>query len=213
VHGDLKATARAVLGGQDGTVTAVDLRHPDPVLAGQGLGQRPFHDVLQLSEPVTVERQPVVLRDTPELGLELRDDTEVGIDDAFGSPDRPAVVQVGRAPGADHIGRHLQPDPRVDAAVTAPIVLVVGVQNHDLIAEEPGGLMGGGHRRHVRGRATEHAEKRAARMDKILTAASRRGLGTQTAVRLAANIDRDAHAMKRIARHNTVLISQPEAWT
>jgi len=67
--------------------------------------------------------------------------------------------------------------------------------------------------RDVRGRATEHAEKRAARMDKILTAASRRGLGTQTAVRLAANIDRDAHAMKRIARHNTVLISQPEAWT
>ena len=81
-----------------------------------------------------------MLRDAPELGLELRDDTEVGIDDAFGPPDRFAVVQVGRALGADHVGWHLQPDPRVDAAVTALIVLVVGVQNHDLIAEEPGGL-------------------------------------------------------------------------
>jgi hypothetical protein len=89
---------------------------------------------------VTVERQPVVLRDTPELGLELRDDTEVGIDDAFGSPDRAAVVQVRRALRADHIDRYFQPDRRVDTAVTAPIALVVGVQDHDLIAEEPGGL-------------------------------------------------------------------------
>ena len=89
---------------------------------------------------MAVERQPVVLRDAPELGLELRDDTEVGIDDAFGPPGRFAVVQVGRALGADHVGRYFQPDPRVDAAVTAPIVLVVGVQDHDLVAEEPGGL-------------------------------------------------------------------------
>ncbi len=89
---------------------------------------------------MTVERQPVVLRDTPEPGLELRDDTEIGIDDAFGSPDRPAVVQAGRALGADHAGRYFQPDPRVDAAVTAPIVLVAGVQDHDLVAEATGGL-------------------------------------------------------------------------
>ena len=129
-----------MLGAEYGTVAAVDLRNRDPVLAGQGLGQRPFHDLLQLSEPVTVERQPVVLRDTPEFGLELRDDTEISIDDAFGSPDRPAVVQVGRALRADHIDRHFQPDRRVDAAVTAPIVLMVGVQHHNFIAEEPGGL-------------------------------------------------------------------------
>jgi hypothetical protein len=81
-----------VLGVDYGTVAAVDLWDRDPVLAGQGLGQRPFHDVLQMSEPVTVERQPIVLRDTPEFGLELRDDTEISTDDAFGSPDRPAVV-------------------------------------------------------------------------------------------------------------------------
>ena len=92
VHGDLQATAWTVLGVEHGTVAAVDLGDSDPVLAGQGLGQRPFHDVLQLAEPVTVERQPVVLRDTPELGLELRDDTVVGIDGAFGAPDRFAVV-------------------------------------------------------------------------------------------------------------------------
>src|SRR5215471_2430941 len=85
---------------------------------------------------MAVDRQPVVLRDTPELGLELRDNTEVGIGDAFGSPDRPVVVQVGRALRADHIDRYLQPDRRIDAAVTAPIVLVVGVQDHDLIAED-----------------------------------------------------------------------------
>jgi hypothetical protein len=49
---------------------------------------------------VPVERQPVVLRDAPELGLELRDDTEISVDDAFGAPDRFAVVQVGRALGS-----------------------------------------------------------------------------------------------------------------
>jgi hypothetical protein len=46
---------------------------------------------------MTVERQLVVLRDTPELGLELGDDTEIGIDGPFGAPDRFAVMQVGRA--------------------------------------------------------------------------------------------------------------------
>jgi len=59
--------------------------------------------------------------------LELRDDTEVSIDGTFGSPDRPAVVQVGRALGMDHIDRHFQPDRRVDAAVTTLIALVVGL--------------------------------------------------------------------------------------
>ena len=99
----------------------------DPVLPGQRLGQRPFHDVLQPAEPVPVERQLVVLRDAPELGLELGDDAEVSIDGAFGAADRFAVVQVGRALGADHVDRHFQPDRRVDAAVTALVVLVVVV--------------------------------------------------------------------------------------
>jgi hypothetical protein len=141
VHGDLQATAWAVLGGQHGTVAAVGLRGPDLVLAGQGLGQRPFHDGLQLAELMAVERQPVVRRDTAELGLELRDDTEIGIDDPFRAPDGSAAVQVGRAFAAEHVGQHLQPDPRVDAAVTAPIALVVGVQDHDLVAEKPGGTV------------------------------------------------------------------------
>jgi hypothetical protein len=65
-----------VLGVQHGTVALVDLCDSDPVLPGQGLGQRSLHDVLQPAEPMTVERQLVVLRDTPELGLELGDDTE-----------------------------------------------------------------------------------------------------------------------------------------
>jgi hypothetical protein len=42
---------------------------------------------------MAVERQPVVLRDTPELGLELRDDTEISVGDSFRAPDRLAVVQ------------------------------------------------------------------------------------------------------------------------
>jgi hypothetical protein len=50
-----------VLGGQHGTVTAVDLRASDPAFAGQRLGQRSLHDVLQPPEPMTVERQLVVL--------------------------------------------------------------------------------------------------------------------------------------------------------
>jgi hypothetical protein len=76
---------------------------------------------------MTVERQPVVLRDTPKLGLELRDDTEISIDGTFGPPDRPAVVQVGRALGPDDIDRHFQPDRRVDAAVTTLTAPAVGL--------------------------------------------------------------------------------------
>jgi len=56
VHGDLKATPWTVLGVEYGTVAAVDLGGPDPVFAGQGFGQRPFHDVLQPPEPMAVER-------------------------------------------------------------------------------------------------------------------------------------------------------------
>jgi hypothetical protein len=89
---------------------------------------------------VAVECQPVVLRDAPELRLELRDNTEVSIDDAFGAADRFAVVQVRFALGGDDVDRYFQPDGRVDAAVPALIVLVVGVQDHDLVAQEPGGL-------------------------------------------------------------------------
>ena len=50
------------------------------------------------------------------------------------------MMQIGTALGANDVGRHLQPDLRVDAAVTAMIVLAVVVQDHDLVAEEPGGL-------------------------------------------------------------------------
>jgi hypothetical protein len=56
MHRDLQATTRTVLGGQHATVAAIDLRGPDPVFAGQGLGQRSLHDVLQPAEPMTVER-------------------------------------------------------------------------------------------------------------------------------------------------------------
>ena len=83
-----------MLGGQHGTVAAVDLGDADPVFTGQRLGQRSLHDVLQPPEPMAVERQLVVLRHTPELGLELGEDTEVGIDGSFRAPDRFAVVQV-----------------------------------------------------------------------------------------------------------------------
>jgi hypothetical protein len=49
-------------------------------------------------------------------------------------------VQVGRALGTDDVGGHIQPDPCVDAAVTAMIALDVGVHHHYLVADEPGGL-------------------------------------------------------------------------
>ena len=123
VHRDPKAPAGSVLGVEDGAVAVADLRDADPALAGKRLGQRPFHGVLQASERVAVARQPVVLRDAPVLGLELRDDTEVGIDDPLRPPNRLAPVQVGRALGADDAGGHFQPDPRVDAAVTAMIAI------------------------------------------------------------------------------------------
>jgi hypothetical protein len=89
---------------------------------------------------MAVERQLVVLRGTPELSLELHDNTEVGVDDAFGALNRFAASQVGLAFGADDLDGHFQPDRRVDAAVTAMIELVVGVEHHDVVAEELGSM-------------------------------------------------------------------------
>jgi hypothetical protein len=109
VHRDLKATAGTMLGGQHGTVATVDLRDPDSVFPGQGLGQRSLHDVFQPAELMTVERQLVILRDTPKFGLELREDTEISIDDSFGAPDRFAMMQVGRALGADDAAGTVNP--------------------------------------------------------------------------------------------------------
>jgi len=50
------------------------------------------------------------------------------------------MMQVGIALGTDSVERHFQPDLSVDIAVTAMIALVVGVEDHDLVAEKPGGL-------------------------------------------------------------------------
>ena len=83
-----------------------------------------------------VEGQQVVLHEAPVLRLVLGDDAEV----RFLSP----CSQVDRFPrrmyrGAflvDDIHGHLQSRCAVDAALTAMVVLAVGVQGDDLVAEE-----------------------------------------------------------------------------
>jgi len=102
--GDLQPPAGTMVGLEYGTVAPVGLGDADAVLARQRLDQGALHDVLQPVEAVEVEGQLVVAGDAAELRLVLGDDGEVAVDRAFGPPDRPAVMQVGTALGADNVG-------------------------------------------------------------------------------------------------------------
>ncbi len=134
--GDTQSLPRAMLRLERGPVAVVNRRSAAAELPCQRLDEGPLHDPFEPPELVPIEGQLIVLHHTPILALKLADDTKVGINDAFRAAGRFAVVQVGGAFRADHVQRHFQPDPPIDAAVAALIVLVVVSEDHDFVAEE-----------------------------------------------------------------------------
>src|SRR5699024_4417729 len=119
-----------------GPVAPVDLGDAEAILPRQRLGQRAFHDILQPSETMEVECQLVVTSDSTELCLVLSDNGEIAVDRAFGPLDRLAMVPLRAALSTDNFTRHFQSDLRVDAALTAMVVLGAVVQDHDLITKK-----------------------------------------------------------------------------
>src|SRR5215467_6866720 len=83
-----------------------------------------------------VEAQQVVLHEAPVFRLILRDDTEVRFLQSGGQVDGFAPLHVPSAFLADDSRGNLQPRCAVDAALTAMVVLAVGVQGDDLVAEK-----------------------------------------------------------------------------
>src|SRR5262249_47468330 len=83
-----------------------------------------------------VEGQQVVLHEAPVFRLILRDDTEVRFLQSGGQVDGFAPLHVPSAFLADDSRGNLQPRCAVDAALTAMVVLAVGVQGDDLVAEK-----------------------------------------------------------------------------
>ena len=106
-----------------GAVAAIDCWDAEAELPCQRLGQRSLHDALQSPELVPIERQLIVLHHPAILRLELGDDTEVSIHDAFRAAGRLAVVEVGLAFRMDNIQWHFQPDLR--GCLTMPILVLV----------------------------------------------------------------------------------------
>jgi hypothetical protein len=140
LNGDLQDRARALIGLKRGLVLAVNRSNAGVKFQRQGLGQRPFHYPLQTVELVKVEGHLVVFRQAPELLLKTRHDAEGRILDEFRPVNRFLAAEVAGTFRLHNGLRHFQPDPAVDAAVTASIELVVVVEAYDFVAEKTRGV-------------------------------------------------------------------------
>jgi hypothetical protein len=83
-----------------------------------------------------IVRHQVVLDEAPVFRLVLGNDTEVGILKPSSLVDRFASPHVSGALLLDDIHGNLQPRGAVDTALTSMVMLVIGVQGKDLVAEE-----------------------------------------------------------------------------
>ena len=85
---------------------------------------------------MNVEGQQVVLDEAPIFRLVLGHDTEISIVEPSSQPIRFASPCVSGTFRPDDIHGDLHDRLAIDAALTAMVVLLVGVQGHDLVAEE-----------------------------------------------------------------------------
>ena len=113
----------------------------DPVdggleLARQRLDQRKLHDPMKSPKAMNVEGQEVVLDEAPIFRLVLGHDTEISIILPSSQPIRFAPPRVSGTFRPDDIHGDLQPWCAIDTATTAKVVLLIGVQGDDLVAEE-----------------------------------------------------------------------------
>jgi hypothetical protein len=133
---DLQHLLAAMTCGHGGLVLPADLTDGRSKLVRQRLDQRKTHDPAESPQAVDVESQQVVLHEAPIFRLVLGDDTEVGIMPPSGQVDRLAATLVEGTFLANDLHGDLQSRCAIDAALTAVVMLAIGVQGDDLIAEE-----------------------------------------------------------------------------
>ena len=122
-------------------VSVIDLRHGQPKLGCQGLGQRHFQDVIYLCQAGHVVGESVVFHQTAEFRLVPRNDTEHGVIEQF----RPGVyLPEASAPTLTSIRNdvlwHAKSNASIHAPSPKPVVLGVCLDGLDLVAEEVGGF-------------------------------------------------------------------------
>jgi hypothetical protein len=105
-------------------------------LSANGMDQRKFHHPMESPKAMDVEGQEVVLDEAPIFRLVLGHDAEIGVTKPSSQPTRSASPHVSRAFRPDDIHGDLQPGCAIDTAMTAKVVLLIGVQGDDLVAEE-----------------------------------------------------------------------------
>jgi hypothetical protein len=95
-------------------------------------------------QAVGIERQQVVLDEAAILRPVLADDAEIVIVQPFGPVRGLSVPHVAAAPLHDHVVWDFQADQAVDDALTASVMLPIGVECHDRVAKESRRLRGRG---------------------------------------------------------------------
>ena len=84
-----------------------------------------------------VEGQEVVLDEAPIFSLVLGHDTEISVMEPSSQSTRFAPLCVSGTFRPNDIHGDLQPGFAIDTAMTTMVVLLIGVQGNDLVAEEP----------------------------------------------------------------------------
>jgi hypothetical protein len=119
---------------------AIDLCPAGLDLLGQCPGQRGLHHPFQLLELVEVVRHPVILDDAPVFRLVLRHDAIDAVIDSLPEMSRFPGLHVLRAVSVNHYDRYPQANRAVDTALTPLVMLFIGVEGMDFVAQEVGPL-------------------------------------------------------------------------
>src|SRR5512142_1586926 len=98
--------------------------------------KRSFHHPFESIELVAVDGELVILCQSPKLLLVLNDDTVDGILRSFFSVDGFSPAQIGLTFFGNDLPGHFQPDLSIDAAMSTPVMLVIVVEDHDVVAKK-----------------------------------------------------------------------------
>jgi hypothetical protein len=93
--------------------------------------------------PDLSESQQVVLDKAAVFRLILADDTEIRIQQPFGAVNRSASPEIRRTFFPDDIHGNFKPHATVNTALTAMVMLFIGIEYDDFVAEKPGCLCAG----------------------------------------------------------------------
>ena len=121
-------------------------------------------------EAVGIECQQVVLNEAAILRSVLADDAEVVIVQPFGSVYDLSVPHVAAALLHDHIVRDFQTDQDIDDALTTLVMLLIGMECHDFVSEEPRRMVAGvGDQRLYLGESSRNVSRRNWPMRRLIS--------------------------------------------